>query len=426
VLPAPREEVAPLFFRIGAANFTPGGFADFIGAVRSTNVGSGTGTAFGSIPFSNTAAGKLSEARFGAQNSRLSMLVTSTPGKTQLSGYVEVDFLGTQPGNAYVSSNSNTLRLRLYWANVKRGNWEILGGQSWSLLTPSRAGISPLPAAVFFSQAIDTNYVVGIPWTRTPQVRVVYHVSPHWTLAGSLENADQFTGSAVVLPAGFAGTQVDNGTSASTPALRPDSILKVAWDSTYGGRTIHLEAAGLSRSFRVVDPTGVRNFTAAGSGGSFNLNVEVKKNVRLIGNSFFSSGGGRYLFGLGPDLIVRPDYSIAPVKAAAFQLGFEAEVRKGWLTYGYYGVDYFGRSLATSGPSMVGYGGPGSGTAANRAIQEPTIGLTRVFWKRPEYGALQTGVQLAYVQRNPWWIPAGNPAAAHSYVVLTDFRYVLP
>src|SRR5262249_49881209 len=74
VAPA-RETLAPLFFRIGAAEFTPGGFLDMVGIYRSTNVGSGIGTGFGSIPYANTTAGKLSETRFSAQGSRISMKI---------------------------------------------------------------------------------------------------------------------------------------------------------------------------------------------------------------------------------------------------------------------------------------------------------------------------------------------------------------
>src|SRR5437899_729192 len=44
---APKE--SPLFFRIGAAELTPGGFVDFENIFRSTNTGSVTATAFGGI-----------------------------------------------------------------------------------------------------------------------------------------------------------------------------------------------------------------------------------------------------------------------------------------------------------------------------------------------------------------------------------------
>ena len=51
----PKE--SPLSFRIGATDFTPGGFVDFENVFRTTNTGGSTTTAFGAIPFSNTVAG---------------------------------------------------------------------------------------------------------------------------------------------------------------------------------------------------------------------------------------------------------------------------------------------------------------------------------------------------------------------------------
>ena len=62
-----------------------------------------------------------------------------------LLGYVETDFLGIVPGNVAVSSNSDTLRLRLFWADLRKGKFEFLAGQSWSLLTPESK--RPLAAA---------------------------------------------------------------------------------------------------------------------------------------------------------------------------------------------------------------------------------------------------------------------------------------
>ena len=136
------ENKSPLSFKIGSAEFTPGGFLDFTALYRSTNLGSGIATAFGSIPFNNVLpqAG-LSETRFSSQYSRLSLKVdTHLTESTSLTGYVETDFLGFQPANAYQTANSDSLRLRVYWADVRHGKWEVLAGQEWSLLTPKSSG----------------------------------------------------------------------------------------------------------------------------------------------------------------------------------------------------------------------------------------------------------------------------------------------
>ncbi len=57
----PKE--SPLSFRIGGTDFTPGGFVDFTNIFRTTNTGSAVSTDFNAIPFSNSAAGHLTEFR---------------------------------------------------------------------------------------------------------------------------------------------------------------------------------------------------------------------------------------------------------------------------------------------------------------------------------------------------------------------------
>jgi len=412
--------IAPLSLHIGAAEFTPGGFLDFTSVFRSTNVGSGIGTSFGSIPASNTAQGQLGESRFSAQNSRLSLKVNTVYGAADVTGYVEVDFLGTQPTNAYVSSNGNSLRMRLYWADVKAGKWELLGGQSWSLLTPNRNGLSPMPSDMFITFDVDTNYQVGLTWSRAPQFRVMRHWNSHWTTGFSFENPEQYVGGAVVLPSSFYSTQLDNGGVLTAPSPRPDIITKTAFDGKPFGRALHVEAAGLLRSFRVVSLSNAR-LNSTGGGAAVNLNFEVLHGVRLIANTFSSSGGGRYIYGLGPDLVLRPDGQPSNVRASSGILGIEHQVNSAWLWFAYYGGVYFQRNYSASPAGLIGYGYPGSSTSANRSIQEPTFGVIRTLWKSPEYGALQVITQYSYVQRNPW-----ATAPAQSHMVFADLRYVLP
>src|SRR5260370_584416 len=51
--PGQNESKSPLSFKIGSADFTPGGFVDFTTFYRSTDVGSGIATSFGTVPSSN-------------------------------------------------------------------------------------------------------------------------------------------------------------------------------------------------------------------------------------------------------------------------------------------------------------------------------------------------------------------------------------
>src|SRR5260370_15406961 len=146
---APPE--SPLQLRIGTAYITPVGFMDVTSVWRSHTGGSGIGTNFAGIPYGTVFQNNLSEFRFSMQNSRIGFRVDAMVKGAHVIGYMESDFLGNNPGNVAVSSNSNTLRSRLYWADVQKDKWEVLGGQTWSLMTPGRSGISPLPGNLFFT-----------------------------------------------------------------------------------------------------------------------------------------------------------------------------------------------------------------------------------------------------------------------------------
>src|SRR5581483_2094013 len=147
----PKTEASPLSVRIGTADFTPVGFMDFTAMWRSTNVGSSIGTSFGGIPFLNSVGGNLPETRFSAQNSRIGLKVDSDVLGAHVRGYLEADFLGFAPTNIAVSSNSDTMRMRLYWVDLTKDKWEVMAGQTWSMLTPNRKGISPMPSDIFYS-----------------------------------------------------------------------------------------------------------------------------------------------------------------------------------------------------------------------------------------------------------------------------------
>jgi hypothetical protein len=450
------QKKSPLSFKLGQADFTPGGWADLTGIFRSTDIGSGTGTSFSSIPFNNALPqAALSEFRFTAQTSRLSMKVDIPTGEsTHLTGYVESDFNGFQPPNAYISTNSSTFRLRLFWGEIQRGKWEILGGQSWSLLTPNRSGLSPMPGDIFTSFRLDTNYLAGLTFSRQASVRVIYHATNWWTLGTSLENPQQYVPGSVVFPGapGFFGGQFDNGSGATNagsatantaiPNLHPDIIVKTSFDWRPGGRAFHLEAAGLVRSFKdfnnLAKPSTTESLTAAS--GAVNLNFELFKNFRLIANSFYGESGGRYIGGLGPDLVVRPDGTLSPVHSGSGVTGFEWQVTPRFLIDSYYSGAYFGRnfgllaSTATltpncdgvSGFTCVGFGFPGSANTNNRTIQEGTFGFTQTLWGSPEHGELKFITQSSYVVRSPWSVTAGSPKNAHGFVEYVDLRYVLP
>jgi hypothetical protein len=434
------EPASPLQIKIGTATITPIGFMDFTGVFRSADGGSSIGTNFGSTPYNNvsTGLGKLSEFRLSAQNSRIGARFDAMVHGTKVLAYWESDFLGTQSTNAGVSTHSDSFRMRLYWVDLRNGKWELLGGQSWSMLTPGRKGISPLPGDLFYSQDIDTNYQVGIPWTRAPQVRALYHSGDVVTLGFALETADQYGGGssgggAIVLPSLFAtpytNTQIDLGAGTYTqPNLHPDVQAKIAFDPKVNGNLMHIEFGGFFSSFKTYNPLTSQSFTKQGGGGEANFNLELVKNFHLIVNTFLSDGGGRYLFGQAPDLIIRPNGSPSPLHAASTTDGFEYTAHNTML-YAYYGGDLIGKDVsidAANKNAFIGYGYPKSANGQNRTIQEATFGLNQTFWKNANYGALNFMFQYSYLFRNPWYIAAGGPENTHNNMVFVNLRYTLP
>lgn len=434
------EDVSPLQFRIGSATIQPIGFMDFTTVWRSHDVGSGIGTNFAGIPYGNNFQDNLSEFRFSMQNSRIGFRIDATVKGAHVMGYMESDFLGNNPGNVGVSSNSNTLRSRLYWVDVRKDKWEILGGQTWSLITPGRSGISPLPGDVFFTQNIDVNYQLGLTWGRIPEARFVYHPTDKVAVAVALDSPEQYVGGSaggplISCPGGTASlicgtggaTEFNNGaTTLNSPNRAPDVIGKIAFDPS---SRIHVEAGGLERQFHDFNTVSSAKFSKTGAGAFVNFNLELFKGFRFISNNYWSSGGGRYIFGQVPDVIVRADGSISPIRNGSTVSGFEFTHKK-TLLYAYYGGVYVARNTAfdTNGTTPIGYGAVGAvgSTAQNRFVQEGTVGFSQTVWKDAKYGALNFMGQYSYISRDPWFVATGQPANAHINMVFLDLRYTLP
>jgi hypothetical protein len=433
--PPAGEPSSPLQLKIGDATIMPVGFMDLTAVWRNENAGSGIGSSFGSVPYNNAATGHLSEFRFSPQNSRIGFRIDANVKGAHIIGYNEFDFLGTSGSNALgVTNGAFVPRVRLYWVDVRKDQFEFLAGQSWSMMTPNRKGISALPGDLFYSQVMDVNYMAGLTWTRQPGLRFLYHPTDKVTIGFSAENPNQYTGgssggSSIVPPSALStlpGTQFDNTSPSplSTPNLTPDFIAKVAFDPT---SRVHFEIAGIERNFKDWNPNTNVKFTKTGAGGSFNGNFEVVKNFRLITNNYWSDGGGRYLFGQAPDVVIRSDGSLSPVHAGGTVDGFEATISPKFLLYAYYGAIYIGKDTAldTNG-SLIGYGYRGSANSQNRAIQEFSIGYNHTIWKDAKWGALNMITQYEWLTRDPWYVALGSPKNAKDTTVYVDFRYTLP
>jgi hypothetical protein len=453
---------SPLSISLGNTTLTPLGFVDATFFLRSTAVGSGIGTNFGGIPLNNVANGHLSETNFTAQNSRLGFRVDSNFMGWKVLGYLEGDFLFNNNANSFeISSNSAGFRLRNYFVDVNNGPFEILAGQDWTFMTPNRKGLSPLPSDIFYTQNMDTNYQLGLIWARQPGFRFIAHPSENVAFGVALENPQQYIGGgngegAVVIPSFLASqSQFTNqfqfseslaaGSSITqVPNMMPDIIVKAAFDGHPGDRTMHVEAAGLVRGYKNYIPftaaftanphvlTG--SHTAFGYGAELNSNLELFKNFRLVENAYISDGAGRYIFGMAPDFMIRPDGSMGLVRSASTVDGFEYQVRPNTLLGAYYGGVYIGRNVTfdpdapnstLASPVYAGYGFKGSPSSQNRSIQELTFDWVQTLWKNNNYGALSLINQYSYLLREPWYAGSG-PRQAHSNMIWVNLRYTLP
>ncbi len=431
---------SPLQLKVGGTTITPIGFMDATNTWRSTADGDSLKTNFGKFPYNNSLPlARDSEDKMSLQNSRIGARLDGSYKDWHYLGYWESDFVGDFAGNnTQVTSNSVLMRLRLYWVDLRNKHFEVLAGQSWSLLTPNRNGLSALPGDLFYGQEFDVNYLNGLTWGRIPGYRFLYHSDgDKFNIGISFENADQYFGgsggagspqlpSASVFSSDY-GNQLDDSQTndVNIPQLRPDIIAKMAFQPN---SRVHVEIGGVSSQFKVFNSSTNQSFTTTGEGGSINANFGLTKSLRLVTNNFWSDGEGRYLFGEVPDVIVRSDGSLSAIHAGSTVNGFEWTLGK-FQFYTYYGGIASGKNIAldsNAAHSPIGWGYVGSPNSENKAIQEFTIGWVHTMWRDAKYGALQEMVQYAYFTRDPFYVASNAPKNAHQDAIWFDLRYVLP
>jgi hypothetical protein len=437
VLPGSAPVSRSLSLAIGGLQISPTGFFELGQVWRTRTVSSGFPTNFASVPFYNSVFGQRNQTLSSAAASRFGMQLDTKVLGFDVLGVAEADFLGYQPGNLTTNSNSYGLRLRLAFADLKRDKWEILGGQAWSLLTPGRKGISPLPGSLFLTNNVDQSHQSGFVWARSPQLRITYHPTEHIAMAIAAESGDTYAGGsngagAIVLPAAFGSNyfgQIDNGSGgASVPTPNTDIIAKIAFDPEFGGRSMHFEVAGLMTRAAFFNPDNGRHFAATGGGVALNAGIEVVPHLTLFTNNFYTNGGGGFIFGEAPDLIIRGNGAPSLVPAGSIVDGLEYQAGRNWTFSAYYGGTYISRRVAIdpSDGQPVGYGFTNSPNSQNRSIQEITGGFIRRFWHNPNYGTLQLMGQYSWIVRHPWYTAPGQPASANLNMVYGGLRYILP
>ncbi len=192
----------------GPVDITFGGFTELATIYRNKDESTDVGSSFGGVPMGNSEQSALSEFRFSARQSRLSMLAQTKPADGyKLETWFEMDFLGAAPTANSNESNSYTPRTRnIYGRFISDSGWQILGGQNWSLATLEKKGMDPRDEDAPLT--IDAQYVAGFTWTRNPQMRFVDKIGDGLWLGLSLESpqATGIVNSNSLAPGGVKGT----------------------------------------------------------------------------------------------------------------------------------------------------------------------------------------------------------------------------
>ena len=418
--------------QLGPAKIRLLGYAAMNTVWRSSSSGGNIATNFANLPFDNTVPGDTSEFRVSSQTTRLALRVDTSLKSSNAAGYFEMDFGGgPNAGNVAVTLSGYTFRIRQAWFDWERGKWELTGGQLFTLMTPTKKDILPWPGDVATTHAVDFNYVAGLVWGRYPQFRVVYHASKQAAFGFSAENPEQQVGNSVVFPSALSGilpTQYNTGANElSVPNMTPDFVFKGSFDGK-SDQAVHFDVGAVMRTFRSWNGVQVSGKDYSfGSGVGANFNVNVLKGTRLVLDGFASDGGGRYIGGLAPDVIVKANGSISPIHSYSWVSGFDLAPSKITGLYFYYSGVYAQKNvtLNSDGTCCVGFGYPGASTNANRLIEEATAGYSRVFWRYENIGSMQWGVQYAYAWLYPW-VAGTGPNSAHANIVYGQVRYNLP
>jgi hypothetical protein len=419
---------------IGPARLRIGGYLGVTGIYRSTNIGGGTGTSFASIPYRDTVQGNVSETRLSAQSSRISLRVDAEFPEPdtrfrRLAGYFEMDFNGSTPGTVAVSSTSVGFRLRQAFAEVQYGRaFFLAAGQAFSLMTAQKDQLSIWPSDVELSQAVDSNYLVGLIWARVPQVRFTWRPSTRFNWAVSAENPEQQLGNELVILPECCARDIEaqyniGSNELQVPNLAPDIVTRVAFNPI---TSVHIDIGGVIRVFRHTVQPYTDDFKEVGGGASINARFNVTTGTKLWLQSAFGSGLGRYVGGLVPDVAFRSDGSISPIGTTSWVGGVEQKVSDRVSLGGYYsGVNSDDNFFSDVGGDYIGFGYPGASNSNNRTILEVTGTGSYQFLKSADRGSGQLSLQLSWLTREPW--SQGNgPASANAVMFFAQVRYNLP
>ncbi len=463
---------SPAALRYKGVTITPGGFVAFEGVWRERSVNSDINTPFNSIPFPSANEGHTSELNFSGRQSRLSALVQANTGKVGLSGYYEMDWLGTGTSSNNNQSNSYVLRQRQIWGQAAlQSGFTITGGQMWSLATEMRKGADA--RTEIQPQTIDSQYLVGYSWERQPELRLQQRWGDYktgaLTAAMSLEQAQitSFTANGTnpnqyffgglgqngglynAAAASAGGTTTCTANSATPPVVTctttiatsnittyannvaPDVIVKTAVDYPQ----FHLEVGGLARFLR--DQYFPVTWGGTASAPTFSYGNAYVKHTSSAGGVFGAARGyigapgtypavevavqamagqgvGRYGSAQLADATLRPDETLEPIRNYHGLLSLESHWSPQFDVFAYYGGEYAQRTVYTSPVgSLVGYGTPNTNDGGCYNLPAaPTTSTIGNGGSTGSLGATTCGSPTKYIQEGMigfQWRPITSP-----------------
>lgn len=432
-----------------------GSFIEAATVYRSAATGGGINTPFTGIPLEHSDQAQVSEFFGSGRQSRIALKATGQLDNMKLTGYYEMDWLGTGITSNNNQSNSYVVRERQLWAQAALASgWTFTGGQMWSLATETTQGLEN--GTEVLPGTIDPQYTAGFVWARQYGFRVTKNFKNKFWIGASAENAQTLPGGSnpanQFLGQPGAGGGLYNSTANYSYNLAPDMIAKIAWEPGWG----HYEFFGIARFFRnriypnaPASSAGAYNDTTVGGGigGGFRVPLADKK-ITLGLKGLYGDGTGRYGDSTIADITFKPDGQISPLHTFSALGTLEFNPSKRLNIYTNYGGDYVGRDIH----GQTGYGlytanmsgckteavpsgsySPGStGTCVgnNKDVQEGTVGYWFKFYAGSK-GQLRQGIQYSHFTRNLWSGAGGatNPsggAQGSDNIVETSFRYYLP
>ncbi len=204
-----------------------GSFIEAATVWRSAATGGGINTPFTGVPLQNSDDAQLSEFFGSARQSRIALKATGKLDSMTLTGYYEMDWLGTGITSNNNQSNSYVLRQRQLWARADlNSGWSFTGGQMWSLVTETTdgetAGTEILPST------IDPQYTAGFNWERQYGFRVVKNFDKKLWVGASAENAETLNPGGSGLPTNLLLVRLGRAVVSTTPL----QITPLTWRRT--------------------------------------------------------------------------------------------------------------------------------------------------------------------------------------------------